>query len=129
VWDSHLTRSVLSEGCVLNRCQIEHCVLGLRLRVEEGAVLQDTLAMGADSTESHAERQAVLAKGGVPLGIGAHSVIQRAILDKNVRIGSHVKVINKDHVEEADRSALGFTIRSGIVVIEKNATLPDGTVI
>jgi glucose-1-phosphate adenylyltransferase len=56
-------------------------------------------------------------------------VIQRAILDKNVRIGTQVKVINKDRVEEADRIALGFTIRSGIVVIEKNATLIDGTVI
>ena len=93
VWDSHLSRSVLSEGCLLDRCQIEHSVLGLRLRVDEGAV------------------------------------IQRAILDKNVRIGTQVKVINKDRVEEADRSALGFTIRSGIVVIEKNATLSDGTVI
>jgi glucose-1-phosphate adenylyltransferase len=129
VWDSHLSRSVLSEGCLLDRCQIEHCVLGLRLRVEEGAVLKDTLAMGADSYESEAERAQVRARGGVPLGIGAHSVIQRAILDKNVRIGTQVKVINKDRVEEADRSALGFTIRSGIVVIEKNATLIDGTVI
>ena len=92
-------------------------------------MLQDTLAMGADSTESEADRQKLLAMGGVPLGIGAQSVIQRAILDKNVRIGSNVKVINKDRVQEADRSALGFTIRSGIVVIEKNATIADGTVI
>ncbi|MFN6355397.1 MAG: glucose-1-phosphate adenylyltransferase [Cyanobacteriota bacterium] len=129
VWDSHLTRTVLSEGCLLQRCKVDHCVLGLRLRVEEGAVLQDTLAMGADSTESEADRQKLLAMGGVPLGIGAQSVIQRAILDKNVRIGSNVKVINKDRVQEADRSALGFTIRSGIVVIEKNATIADGTVI
>lgn len=129
VWDAHLSRSVLSEGCQLDRCQIEHCVLGLRLRVEEGAVLKDTLAMGADSYESEAQRAQVRARGGVPLGIGAHSVIQRAILDKNVRIGSQVKVINKDRVQEADRSALGFTIRSGIVVIEKNATLNDGMVI
>ncbi|MFO0030953.1 MAG: glucose-1-phosphate adenylyltransferase [Cyanobacteriota bacterium] len=129
VWDSHLTRTVLSEGCLLQRCKVDHCVLGLRLRVEEGAVLQDSLAMGADSTESEADRQKLLAMGGVPLGIGAQSVIQRAILDKNVRIGSNVKVINKDRVQEADRSALGFTIRSGIVVIEKNATIADGTVI
>jgi glucose-1-phosphate adenylyltransferase len=129
VWDSHLTRTVLSEGCLLQRCKVDHCVLGLRLRVEEGAVLQGTLAMGADSTESEADRQKLLAMGGVPLGIGAQSVIQRAILDKNVRIGSNVKVINKDRVQEADRSALGFTIRSGIVVIEKNATIADGTVI
>ena len=129
VWDSHLTRSVLSEGCLLDRCQVDHCVLGLRLRVEEGAVLQDTLAMGADSYESKEERQRVRARGGVPLGIGTQAVIQRAILDKNVRIGARVKVINKDHVQEADRSELGFTIRSGIVVIEKNAIIADDTII
>ncbi len=129
VWNSHLTRSVLSEGCLLQRCRVEHCVLGLRLRVEEGAVLQDTLAMGADSYESATVREQLRSQGMVPLGIGANTLIHRAILDKNVRIGADVKIINKDHVEEADRSALGFTIRSGIVVIEKHATIPDGTVI
>ncbi|MCP9901339.1 glucose-1-phosphate adenylyltransferase [Cyanobium sp. Cruz CV13-4-11] len=127
--DSRLHRSVLSEGCLLDRCVIEHCVLGLRLRVEEGAVLEDTLVMGADAYESEAERALVRSRGGVPLGIGAESVVKRAILDKNVRIGANVQVINKDRVQEADRSELGVTIRSGIVVIEKNTTVADGTVI
>jgi len=126
---ARLSRSVLSEGCRLDRCVIEHCVLGLRLRVEQGAVLEDTLVMGADSYESDDERRLVRARGGVPLGIGAGSTIKRAILDKNVRIGANVQVINKDHVQEAERSELGFTIRSGIVVIEKNTTLPDGMII
>lgn len=127
--DSRLHRSVLSEGCLLNRCVIEHCVLGLRLRVEEGAVLEDTLVMGADAYESEAERAQVRSRGGVPLGIGAGSVVKRAILDKNVRIGANVQVINKDRVHDADRSELGFTIRSGIVVIEKNITVANGTVL
>jgi glucose-1-phosphate adenylyltransferase len=127
--DSRLHRSVLSEGCLLDRCVIEHCVLGLRLRVEEGAVLEDTLVMGADAYESEAERALVRSRGGVPLGIGAGSVVKRAILDKNVRIGANVQVINKDRVQEADRSELGVTIRSGIVVIEKNTTVADSTVI
>jgi glucose-1-phosphate adenylyltransferase len=129
ILESRLRRSVLSEGCRLNRCTIDHCVIGLRLRIEAGATLVDTLAMGADSYESEPERQALRLRGGVPLGIGAGSVIRGAILDKNVRIGADVQVINKDRVQDADRSALGFTIRDGIVVIEKNATLPDGTVI
>ena len=85
--------------------------------------------MGADSAETEHQRAALLAQGRVPLGIGKHSCITDAILDKNVRIGSNVQVINKDHVQEADRTSLGFTIRSGIVVIEKNATIADGTVI
>ena len=129
VRQSTLSRSVLSEGCLLDRCVIDHCVLGLRLRVEEGAHLESALVMGADSYESESERRLVRARGGVPLGIGAGTRIKKAILDKNVRIGANVHVINKDHVQESERSDLGFTIRSGIVVIEKSTTLPDGTII
>jgi glucose-1-phosphate adenylyltransferase len=126
---AQVRRSVISEGCLLDWCVIEHCVLGLRLRVEQDVVLEDTLVMGADRYESADERAAVRASGGVPLGIGARSRISSAILDKNVRIGANVHVINKDHVQESDRSDLGFTIRNGIVVIEKNTTIPDHTVI
>jgi glucose-1-phosphate adenylyltransferase len=32
-------------------------------------------------------------------------------------------------VQEADRETLGFYIRSGIVVVIKNATIPNGTII
>ncbi|MBJ7492966.1 MAG: glucose-1-phosphate adenylyltransferase [Synechococcales cyanobacterium SupBloom_Metag_052] len=129
IYDSSLRRSLVSEGCILNQCTIEHSVLGLRLRVEEGAVLEDTLVMGADGYESADERSTIRSRGGVPLGIGAGSIVKRAILDKNVRIGANVHVINKDRVQEADRSELGFTIRSGIIVIEKNVTVADGMVI
>jgi glucose-1-phosphate adenylyltransferase len=129
IHDARIRRSIVSEGCRLDRCVVDHCVLGLRLRVEEGVVLRDTLVMGADSSESERQRAVLRAQGGVPLGIGKGSHVTNAILDKNVRVGNNVQVINKDHVQEADRSALGFTIRGGIVVIEKNATLADGTII
>jgi glucose-1-phosphate adenylyltransferase len=126
---AEVSRSVISEGCQLDWCLIEHCVLGLRLRVEHDVVLRDTLVMGADRYESAHEREAVRASGGVPLGIGARSRISNAILDKNVRIGADVQIINQDHVQEGERQAMGFTIRNGIVVIEKNTTIPDHTVI
>lgn len=126
---AEVRRSVISEGCLLDWCVIEHCVLGLRLRVEDDVVLKDTLVMGADRYESAAERAAVRDNGGVPLGIGSGSRISKAILDKNVRIGSNVHVLNKDHVHEAERYEMGFAIRNGIVVIEKNATIPDNSVI
>ncbi len=129
IHDAQIRYSILSEGCRLDRCVVDHCVLGLRLRVEEGVVLKDTLVMGADSTESERERALLRAQGGVPLGIGKGSTVCNAILDKNVRIGCNVKVVNKDRVQEADRTALGFTIRSGIVVIEKNTTIEHGTII
>jgi glucose-1-phosphate adenylyltransferase len=63
------------------------------------------------------------------LGIGANTTIRKAIVDKNTRIGRNVRIVNKDGVVESSREDLGFVIRSGIVVIIKNATIPDGTVI
>jgi len=52
-----------------------------------------------------------------------------AILDKNTRIGNNVVIVNKDRIEEADRPDEGFYIRNGIVVVVKNATITDGTII
>ena len=127
--DCQITESILGEGCILKQCRIDHCVLGLRSRVEAGCVIEDSLLMGADYYEPFAERKSGLQKGIVPLGIGAETTIRGAIVDKNARIGRNVQILNKDHVEEAQREEEGFIIRSGIVVILKNAIIPDGTVI
>jgi glucose-1-phosphate adenylyltransferase len=92
-------------------------------------VLQDTLLMGSDFFESSEERAVLRERGGIPLGVGKGTTVKRAILDKNVRIGRNVTIINKDRLEEADRPELNFYIRNGIVVIVKNGTIADGTVI
>ena len=127
--DCNITESMVSEGCILKECRIDHSVLGVRSRVESNALIEDSLIMGSDYYEPFTERQLTIEKGHVPLGIGAESTIRRAIVDKNARIGRHVQIINKDNVQEADREDLGFYIRSGIVVVLKNAVIADGTVI
>jgi glucose-1-phosphate adenylyltransferase len=127
--DAQVTQSIIGEGSLLQACSIHHCVLGVRSRVEGEVVLQDTLVMGADYFESGEERAVLRERGGIPLGVGHGTTVRRSILDKNVRIGRNVTIVNKDHVEEADRPELGFYIRNGIVVVEKNATIADGTVI
>jgi glucose-1-phosphate adenylyltransferase len=85
--------------------------------------------MGADYYESPAERLQALDSGKVPLGIGANTTIRRAIIDKNARIGRHVHITNKEGIAESNREELGFVIRNGIVVVIKNATIPDGMII
>jgi glucose-1-phosphate adenylyltransferase len=127
--DCNITESMVAEGCILKECRIDHSVLGVRSRIESNALIEDTLIMGSDYYEPFTERQSTIEKGHVPLGIGSESTIRRAIVDKNARIGRHVQIINKDHVQEADREELGFYIRSGIVVVLKNAVIADGTVI
>ena len=127
--DAQVTQSIVGEGSMLKACSIHHCVLGVRTRVEDEVVLQDTLVMGADYFESSEERAVLRERGGTPMGVGQGTTVRRAILDKNVRIGRNVTIVNKDHVEEADRPELGFYIRNGIVVVVKNGTIADGTVI
>jgi glucose-1-phosphate adenylyltransferase len=127
--DTQVTQSIIGEGSMLRACSIHHCVLGVRTRVEDEVVLQDTLVMGADYFESGEERAVLRERGGTPIGVGQGSTVKRAIIDKNVRIGRNVTIVNKDHVEEADRPELGFYIRNGIVVVAKNVTITDGTVI
>jgi glucose-1-phosphate adenylyltransferase len=127
--DCQVTESMIGEGCILKQCRINHSVLGIRSRIEAGCIIEDTLIMGADFYEPFAERQSDCDTTRVPLGIGSNSTIRRAIIDKNARIGCDVQIINKDRVEEAERENQGFFIRNGIVVVFKNAVIPDGTVI
>ncbi len=127
--DAQITDSIVGEGSILKSCSIHHCVLGVRSRIESDVVLKDSLVMGSDFFESPEERLALRNGGGIPLGVGQGSTVKRAILDKNARVGSNVKIINKDNVEEADRPDQGFYIRNGIVVVVKNASISDGSII
>ena len=43
--------------------------------------------------QTDADRQFLMAKGSVAIGIGKNSHIKRAIIDKNARIGDDVKVV------------------------------------
>ncbi len=127
--DCQITESIIGEGCILKNCRIQHSVLGVRSWIEENCVIEDSLLMGADFYQSLNERQSKLDNGSVPMGIGAGTIIRKAIVDKNARIGRNVQIINKDNVQDAERESQGFYIRSGIVVILKNAVIKDGTVI
>ncbi|MBE9099822.1 glucose-1-phosphate adenylyltransferase [Vacuolonema iberomarrocanum] len=124
-----ISNSMISEGCILKECEISNSVIGIRTRIESGCVIRDSLLMGADYYQPNFERQGSRDRTTIPLGIGAGSEIHHAIIDKNARIGCNVKILNKDHVEEAEREDEGFYIRSGIVTVIRNAVLLDDTVI
>ncbi len=127
--DCNVVESMVGEGCILRECTVKRSVIGIRSRIETGCTIDNALLMGSDYYESPAERLAALENGKVPLGIGANTTVRRAIIDKNARIGRNVQIVNKDGVQESNREGLGFVIQNGIVVVIKNATIPDGMVI
>ncbi len=127
--DCNVTESMIGDGCILKNCRVHHSVIGIRARIESGCIVEDSLIMGADFYEPYLETRSGIKENRGPMGIGEGSTIRRAIIDKNARIGRGVRIVNKDRVEEADCEDRGFYIRSGIVVVLKNATIPDETVI
>jgi glucose-1-phosphate adenylyltransferase len=119
--------ALISEGCILLGAEIERSVIGIRSRIGAGTKLRNTLVLGADSYETLQEIEASFARGLPPMGIGAESIIENAIIDKNARVGRGVKILNEAGVDEKDGD--GYFIREGIVCVPKSGVIPDGTVI
>ncbi|KAJ6352204.1 hypothetical protein OIU76_001422 [Salix suchowensis] len=121
--------AIISHGCFLRECSVQHSIVGVRSRLESGVELIDTMMMGADYYQTESEIASLLAEGKVPIGVGQNTKIRNCIIDKNAKIGNDVIIKNADDVQEADRPSEGFYIRSGITVVLKNATIKDGTLI
>ncbi|MFY9608746.1 MAG: glucose-1-phosphate adenylyltransferase [Blastocatellia bacterium] len=125
--DCHVRSSVITEGCIINGATITDSIVGIRSRIEHGSRLDGVLVMGADFYQSIDEMEADVNRGYPRIGVGSNCTIRKAIIDKNARIGSGVKILNEDRIQELDGQS--YFIREGIVIIPKNGIIPDGTVI
>ena len=122
-----MERVVVADGCRLYQANIEQCVIGLRSVVCPGTWLRQVVMMGADFTQSDEEKAEDDRQGRPRVGIGRSSTVERAIIDKNARIGQGV--IIRSHEGEEDQDKELYSVRDGIVVIPKNTVIPDGTTI
>jgi glucose-1-phosphate adenylyltransferase len=123
--DTRVDRAIIAEGCTLVESEIEQSVVGVRTLMGPGVRIYQSIVMGADVYESEGQKEGNRERGVPDIGIGAKSVIHRAIVDKNARIGEGVIISNDARVDEADGD--GWHIREGIVVVAKDAVIPDGT--
>jgi len=122
-----MERAVVAEGCWLYDSDIEECIIGLRSVVRPEARLRQVVMMGADFYEDDDEKTENRRLGRPHVGIGPGAHIERAIIDKNARIGQGV--IIRSHEGEPDHEEEYYAIRDGIAVIPKNAVVPEGTAI
>jgi glucose-1-phosphate adenylyltransferase len=129
VHNCDIDNSMISEGCILNGVYARNSIMGLRSRVDKGSRIENSIIMGSDFFESIEEIQKNMNRGVPPIGIGQNTVIRRAIIDKNTRIGSNVQLVNRDNVETAEGENGCYYIREGIIIVPKNATVKDGTVV
>ncbi len=113
-------RVLLAEGSVIEDSTVEDSVVGIRAAMRN-ATVRRSVVMGADAEPPEGEC------GDPPIGIGDGTLVQDAIIDKNARIGRNVRIANKRRLENGDGE--GWVIREGIVVVLKNAAIPDDTTI
>ncbi|MFO7841275.1 MAG: glucose-1-phosphate adenylyltransferase [Fidelibacterota bacterium] len=120
VYDAGIQNSLINDGALVKAKYVKNSILGIRSVLKEGVEIYDSYIMGNDYFETESTEN-------IELGIGENSIIKKAIIDKNARIGKNVKIINKDNAEDLEADT--YCIRDGIVVVKKGAVIPDGSVI
>lgn len=122
-----LEKTLIAEGSIINASRLEACVVGIRSRIGYGTTVVSSYLMGNDYYET-LEQMAENKANNIPLmGIGERCYIKNAIIDKNCRIGSDVRINGGNHLQNRDDDL--FTVKDGIVVIKKGAIIPSGYVI
>jgi glucose-1-phosphate adenylyltransferase len=129
VEDTEINDSIISEGCIINGAKVTNSVIGLRSRISQGVQIDASFMMGADIYQTFEEMRSDLSKGLPRVGVGEGTVIKRAIIDKNARIGSNARLLNEAGTPEADGPGGAYFIRDSIIIVPKSAIIPDGTVI
>ena len=127
--DCEIRDSIISDGCIINGAKIKSSLIGLRSRVAEGTRIEASYMMGADYYQTLEDMLNDREAGRPRLGVGENAIIRRAIIDKNARIGRDVRLLNEAGVVTSDGPRGMYYIRDRIIIVPKNALIPDGTAV
>jgi glucose-1-phosphate adenylyltransferase len=122
-----LEKTMIAEGCIILASRLENTLMGIRSRIGHGTTVVNSYLMGNDFYETIEQMDENNQAGTPRIGIGERCYIKNAIIDKNCRIGNDVRINGGSHLENVDHTL--YTVKDGIVVVKKNAILPDGFVV
>lgn len=122
-----LEKTIIAEGSIILASRLEQSVVGIRARIGHGTTVVNTYIMGNDYYETIEQMEINRQKGLPMIGIGERCYIKDALIDKNCRIGNDVRINGGKHLANTDHAL--YTVKDGIVVVKKQAVLPDGFVI
>ena len=124
---AQIEHAVVTDGCIINSAKIKNTIVGLRTFVGSGTELNRVIILGCDFYESEESIRQYEHDGKPRIGIGENCKIENAIIDKNARIGNNVKISPAGKPDNIDHEL--YFVRDGIIIIPKNAVIPNGTVI
>ena len=118
---------IVGDGCMITDSYLKRCVIGIRSVLREGVRLENVIMMGADVFESDEDRKRNEEKGIPDIGVGMNCEIKNAIIDKGARIGHNVKLIPDGKLDGYSKDEI--FVRDGIILVGKNAVVPDNTIV
>ena len=126
---SNMSQSIAAEGCIITNASISDSIVGLRTIIESGSSLNGVICMGADHYETDIQKHQNTEARLPNLGIGQGTLIKKAIIDKNARIGEGCRIGVDENINRSDGNFENYHIVDGVVVIPNGAVLYPGTVI
>lgn len=122
----NISSSLASEGSIITNAYIVNSIIGVRTLIESGASLDGVYCMGAGFYETEEQKEENRRNGIPNVGIGKGTMIRRAIIDQNARIGEGCR-IGIDDMPRPEGDFDNYSVHDGIIVIHKGAIIPDGT--
>ena len=122
---SYVSKTIIGDGCIILADKVENCIIGNRTRIDRGSTIVNSYVMGADYYQTAQQVAQNEAEGITSIGIGKYCYIDKAILDMNCDIVHNVRIIGGKHHPDGDYDT--HSVKEGIVVVKKNAVIPDGT--
>ena len=117
--------TVIADGCIITNASLNRVMLGVRSCIAANSNLNNVVMMGSDTYENEKDFRENKELGRPNLGIGENCYISNAIIDKNVRIGNNVH-LDPAGLEDDYESNAKVAIRDGVLIVTKDAVLPDG---
>lgn len=124
---SYMEKVLFGDGAIVMADRLESSIVGNRARIGRGSVIKNAYIMGADYYQDAKELKETEENGIPGFGIGENCYIENAILDKNCRIGNNVRIIGGKHIPDGDFEQ--YSVKDGIIVVRKDAIIPDGTIV
>ncbi len=121
IGDAVVQRALVCDGAIIgDGAIVRESVVGIRTIIGPRCHLDRVVSNGAGAFDFHT--------GGaghpLPLGIGEGSVLRNVIIDRDARIGRGVKLVNERGI--ADFEDDHIVVRDGVIVVGRQAVVPDG---
>lgn len=116
-----VANSIIAQGSVSKASQITNSVVGMRIKIGQGSVIESCILMGNLSPFPPSTTLPQCCS------IGKNCILKKVIVDEYTIIGDDVTLINQNAVNNLDTfKDHGIYIRDGIIIVTSGTKIPDG---